>query len=389
MTTFPRTEFEARAAKARAEMADAGVDVLLVDSGELLAWLTGYTGSETMYRAAFLPLECSPWFVLRSLDADPCRRRAWFDDVVGFPDTASPPDVMAKELSRRGYAGARIGVDTRSYGFCTHTAENLRRLLPDATFVPLPDIGTQLRARKSKAEVAVLRKASGIADEAMATLSSRFLCGMRPRDAAAIAAGVFLRSGADTGEVGPIVKAAGDNEFLHGVATDEPLTTGDILHVELVPKVAHYSARLMRSLVVGKPDADRARVAASLVALQDGQIAAMRAGAVASAVDAIMREGAVSAGLRARYENVTAYTLGLVARTPRTSDFSYVFLPTSDWRLESGMVFHVYASAAGIAFSETVLVTEGGGERLTSFPRELVTIPVQQQSDTRPPAPPF
>ncbi|WP_246710088.1 hypothetical protein [Rhizobium leguminosarum] len=38
-------------------MASAGVDLLLVDSGELLAWLTGYTVSETMYRAAFLPRE--------------------------------------------------------------------------------------------------------------------------------------------------------------------------------------------------------------------------------------------------------------------------------------------------------------------------------------------
>ncbi|MGO7591736.1 aminopeptidase P family N-terminal domain-containing protein [Rhizobium leguminosarum] len=54
---FSRAEFDRRIACARDAMASAGVDLLLVDSGELLAWLTGYTVSETMYRAAFLPRE--------------------------------------------------------------------------------------------------------------------------------------------------------------------------------------------------------------------------------------------------------------------------------------------------------------------------------------------
>ena len=54
---FPREEFAGRVAKARAAMEEAGAELLLVDHAEFLAWLTGYTVSETMYRAAFLPRE--------------------------------------------------------------------------------------------------------------------------------------------------------------------------------------------------------------------------------------------------------------------------------------------------------------------------------------------
>jgi hypothetical protein len=68
-------------------MAEAGADILLVDHAEFLAWLTGYTVSETMYRAAFLPREGEPWFVLCELDAGPCRDVCWFSDIVGFADT--------------------------------------------------------------------------------------------------------------------------------------------------------------------------------------------------------------------------------------------------------------------------------------------------------------
>jgi Xaa-Pro dipeptidase len=33
---------------------------MLIDHGELLAWLTGYTVSETRYRACLVPLQDEP-----------------------------------------------------------------------------------------------------------------------------------------------------------------------------------------------------------------------------------------------------------------------------------------------------------------------------------------
>ncbi len=79
-------------------------------------------------------------------------------------------------------------------------------------------------------------------------------------------------------------------------------------------------------------------------------------------------------GLRPTYQNVTAYTLGLYTRTPRTSDFSRVFLPTSNWLLREGMVFHLYATAQGLGFSETVAVGKDGGIRLTQSPRRILSV---------------
>lgn len=370
---FPREEFAARVAKTRAAMAEARADLLLVDHAEFLAWLTGYTVSETMYRAAFLPRDGEPWFVLRELDAGPCRDACWFDDIVGFADTADPHRVMAGEIDRRGFAQARIGADHASYGFTAATRDRLAALLPRTRFVDLPGASDCLRAVKSPAEIALIGEAAGIADKAMAAIAGRARPGLSPRAAAAIAAACFLENGADSGETGPIVPGVGDHEFLHGVMTAQPLADGDILHVELIPKVRNYGARLMRPVLIGEDRRGLSPVAARLVALQDRQIGAMRPGALACDVDAILREGVLAEGLRPVYDNVTGYTLGLYGRTPRPSDFSRVFLPTARWRLEQGMVFHMYASAAGLGFSETVVVEAGGGRRLTCSPREILT----------------
>jgi Xaa-Pro dipeptidase len=169
-----------------------------------------------------------------------------------------------------------------------------------------------------------------------------------------------------------VVKASGSHEFLHGVFKTEAIGPGEILHVELIPRVANYGARMMRPIVVGQAATELVSAAERLVALQDRQIEAMKAGVLASEVDAIIRQGALSQGLRPLYENVTAYTLGLYTRTPRTSDFSRVFLPTSDWPLEEGMVFHLYATAQGLGFSETVVVGKDGGVKLTGTDRAIL-----------------
>ncbi|GGF44347.1 Xaa-Pro aminopeptidase [Aliidongia dinghuensis] len=369
---FGAEEFARRVVEARAAMAAAGADLLLVDHGELLAWLTGYTVSETMYRAALLPLEGEPWFVLRALDEDPCRRKTWLRDIVGFVDTADPHGVIAETIAARGLARARIGADFNSYGFSAHTRDRLQALLPAARFVDLSGLSDRLRRVKSPAELAVLAQAAAIADSAMEAVRCQARPGITPREASAVAAAEFLRLGADIGDVGPIVRGAGDNEFLHGALGTEALGEGDVLHVELIPKVANYGARLMRPILVGADRRGVGRIAERLIQLQDRQIAAMKPGTAAAEVDALLREAVLAEGLRARYDNVTGYTLGLYARTPRTSDFSYAFRPNADWRLEAGMVFHMYASAGGIGISETVVVEPAGGRRLTTAPRRLL-----------------
>ncbi|AYG69344.1 MULTISPECIES: Xaa-Pro peptidase family protein [unclassified Rhizobium] len=369
---FPRDEYDWRIAKAHAAMDAAAVDLLLIDSGELLAWLTGYTVSETMYRAALLPRHGQPWFILRELDEAPCREKTWITDVIGFADTDDPHRVIADSIRNRGFAGARIGVDVAAYSFSADTAARLQAHLPKAHLVALPGISDRLRWIKSAREIAALAEAAAIADKAMRAILQNVRVGSSTRAAAATAAATFLLEGADTGETGPIVKASGNHEFLHGAFKGELLGAGDILHVELIPRVGGYGARLMRPIAIGDATPKLHEIAARVVSVQDEQIEAMRPGIAAREVDAIVREGLKSSGLRPNYDNVTAYTLGLYTRTPRTSDFSRVFLPNAGWQLEEGMVFHVYATAARLGFSETVVVTPKGGRRLTTATRRLL-----------------
>jgi Xaa-Pro aminopeptidase len=301
-------------------------------------------------------------------------RPAGSPDILGYADDDDPYAMVAEAVTAHSHARGRIGVDFASYAFTADAHRRLRALLPEAELVDLGPVSDTLRACKFPDEIELITRAAGIADETMRLLAEGVRPGMRVREAAAIAAAAMLRLGADEGGPGPVVRAAGAMEFLHGSGLDAVLASRDVLHVELTPRVRHYGARLMRPLILDPSPAQLER-AARIVALQDRQIAAMQPGAEASAVDRVLRAAVLAEGLRADYPNVTGYTLGLYGRTPRPSDFSFAFHPGAAFVLQPGMIFHMYASAQGMAFSETVLVAEYGPCRLTQAPRAAIPVP--------------
>ncbi|MCK1604785.1 aminopeptidase P family protein [Bradyrhizobium sp. 166] len=371
---FPKDEYEARVARVRQHMAARNMDLLIIDQSEFLVYLTGFPISENMYRACLLPCVGAPIMILRAVDLGPFNESSWVTESVAFADWEDPIQVLAETIGRLGYAGARVGIDEESYCMPLRRFKQLAAQLIDAIFVDFSGVMATLRARKSEREIAVLRRAAKIGDLGIAAALNVAGAGKSARDAAAAVYQVFMQEGADAARAGIITAGVG-NAFLHGGLTEGPFVRGDILHMELLPYIDGYSARLMRSAVIGEIEPRRSELGRRLIEIQDRQFEAMKPGASAADVDAVVRKAMLAGGLRADYSNITGYSLGCYPlHTPRTSDFSRIFLPTADWALEQGMAFHMYVSADGIAISETVLVTETGYERLTRSPRQVFEV---------------
>lgn len=369
---FAPAEFDVRLARLKERLRAAEVDVALFDEIEAMTWVSGFGSSANRWRCVAIPLEAEPFFLIRALDASVCRQRSWIGDVPTFRDWEDPMPALAAALAARGLDRARIGLDFESYGTSLRRFAAMQAALPGARFVDIGPVVAELRLIKSPAEIELLRRAAAIADEALRRAAAVCVPGGSQREAAKVAQMTFVEMGGDPYRPGPITAGRGW-DFLHGHLGDAPLAPGDVVHIELTPRIHGYSARVMRCVVLGEPEPERQRAAEILAGLQDRQIAALKPGARAADVDAILREGVIASGLRDNYDNITGYTLGLYGDAgPRTSDFTRILHPGADWRVGAGMVFHIYASAGGAALSESVLVTETGPELLTHLPRGLL-----------------
>lgn len=367
---FTPDEYEARVAKVRDEMRRRGADLLLVDQFEHLVYLFGYLPTAARYQGCLLPLDGQPHMIVRALDLPTFLVQSWVRSYTAFDDTEDPIELAAREATRLG-VGRGLAVETDSHFLTVQRYQQLAASLPGSRLVDFSGFMWSLRWIKSGAELAYLREAAAIADASILAAVAAAGEGRTERDPAIGMYSTAIELGADNGRVGLFAYGA-TSDTLHGRLGTGRLERGRILHLEAVPQVRGYSARIMRPVAIGGASPEQARVAARLIAIQDEQIAAMRPGAISGEVDAIVRDQVIGEGIRSDYPNATSYTLGYHA-TPRTTDLTRAFLPGATWALEAGMVFHVYVWARGMAFSETVLVGEDGPERLTKIERKLFT----------------
>ena len=317
---FPEEEYAERLGRLRAVMEARGVAMVIVDEPEMLHYFTGFAVSENLYRAAVIPADGMPTMIVRLLDEQPFLAAAWFDQRRAFDDLEDPVAIVADVIG----AADCVGLDMNSYCMPAKRFQHLAALLPGARFVDFSDTFRPLRLNKSPREVAVLRQAAGIADEAMRRAIAAAVPGTTSRTAAAVASSSFIELGADFGRSGPITVGRGWN-FLHARISDDTLQPGDVLHLELVPKVNGYCAKLMRPAVMGPPPAELSEAAAALIELQDRQIAAMVPGAGA-------RSMRVCAMIMLTTPATRWVTISNRAHVPATSPGCSRTVPNGGWK---------------------------------------------------------
>lgn len=366
---FPVEEFQSRLTALRAIMTRRQVDLVVIDQFEHMVYFGGHLPTAAMYQALLVPLDGDPVAVIRALDAPVFTETSWLSDCVAIGDSDNPLRVVAETIIAKGHGTSTIGVERDSHFLTVNRAMELETRLPDAKVVDFSGHMWEMRQVKSPLELACLEFAAEICDRATSAGFEAAAAGVNEREVCAAITSEALRNGADNTRL--VLMASGPRSAaLHGALGHRTLADGDILHVEMVPHFRGYTSRIMRPKSISTPTDEQMRIAETMIRIQDEQFGAMKPGAEAKEVDRILRKGILSAGLRQDYTNVTGYTLGLVF-IPRTSDFTRVFLADSDWRLEENSVFHMYAWAGGMAFSETVVVTPTGGRRLTKMERKL------------------
>jgi len=370
---FPVREFEQRCAAIQSEMAQRRTDLLLLDQPEAVFHLVGYAMSEGFQQYCVVPRQGTPVMVVRSVDAGTCREHSWIDRVIGHGDWEDPIQVVAALVDTERWPCKQIGVDMTSYNLTVNRYEHLRQVFVDAAFDDYSRFLAAQRVCKSEREIAYLRRSSQIADETLDEMLLELRPGVTIRSCTALAAARIIERGGDPGVVGPITRNLDDGK-MHAMVSDDRIHEGDVLHVELIPQYMGYASRIMRPVSMGPAPQEVIDRAARIIGLQNKQLDAMKPGVSASEIDAILRNGMLSSGLKSVYTNITGYNLGYYQlHTARSSDFSYIFRPIDQWALKPGMVFHMYTVASGLAFSETIRITEEGSERLTKTERNILT----------------
>jgi Xaa-Pro aminopeptidase len=263
--------------------------------------------------------------------------------------------------ARLGYQGAQLS--HASY-------RRLRRLYAG----PLRDVRqsvTLLRAVKDEAEVALLRRAAAVTDEALQSVVARGLVGRAEREVAWDLQAEYHRLGAEGEAFAAIVAAGEHGAQAHALPGERVIRAGDLVVIDTGARVDGYCSDITRTFAAGEPSRELRRIYEVVLAAQLAGLAAVRAGAHGRTdVDAAARTVIEEAGFGERFGHGTGHGVGLQVHEAPTLG------RTRGDRLEAGMVCTVepgiyVGGLGGVRIEDTVLVTPGGCERLTMSPKEL------------------
>lgn len=378
---FAPDEYADRIARTCARLRVAGFDGLLIFRQESMYWLTGYdTFGYVFFQCLLLTVDGRMALLTRAPDRLQARFTSTIEDIriwVDAPD-ANPATHLAGIAREFGLAGAALGVEWESYGLTARNGQRLAAAMAGtATLEDASELVSRLRLVKSAAELACVRHAAGLADEAWAAAISAARPGAFEGDILADMQGVVFRGGGDDPANEYIIGSGSGALMCRYFSGRRHLSADDRLTLEFGAAWRHYHACLMRTLVVGRIDP---RLVSMHAACHDALLAAedaLRPGApVGAAFDAHARV-LDAAGLGHARLNACGYSLGATF-APNWMDWPMLY-HANPVEAAPGMVFFVHIIAfdevPGLAMTlgRTSVVGERRSEPLSRASLDLMT----------------
>lgn len=383
---FALSEYRTRLQAIRAEMARRGLDLLIVNDIANQHYITGYDGwSFYTPQVVLVPLvDEEPVWIGRAMDAAGGLLTVWMrpENVVGFPEDhvqrtdRHPMDWIAEWISQKGWGRGTIGIELEAYYYSPKAHAHLTAGLPNATFQDADLLVNWIRSVKSEAEIDYLRKASRLAEAAVAAAYEVIAPGVRECDAIArIQAAQIAGSPDFAGDITalPPTILAGENASApHVMWSDRRFGETETVALELAGVVRRYTAGLARTMQLGKMPIKVSDTSKAVLEGMDAVLATVKAGVTAEEVEASWRQVIQRYGLKK--ESRIGYSIG-VAYPPDWGEHTISLRPGDNSILKPGNVLHsilgMWMDGWGIEVSETFLVTEQGYETLTDFPRAI------------------
>jgi Xaa-Pro aminopeptidase len=348
-------------------MRENGLDLVLLFDRDNIRYFTGFRLNRVVTSILAVSPDEGPTYIVAKLDLNRAKRGGWIDRVIPFPEDA--PNYLDALCPLFGGSGGRIGIEKDSLSLAQ--AEYLRGLSGEKSeFVDVRAITSELRAIKSDAEIACLRRAAEIASCVMERVQEAVRPGVREIELSSWTEYLMGQEGAEGASFEPFFMS-GENAWLpQRVSSQKVLAEGELALLDMGAIYDGYCSDITRTFAIGDISPEQERIFRVARQAQRAAIEAVRPGVRACDVDAAARSVIEDAGFGDCFPHLTGHGIGVSTHEAPIVDRG------SDTILQPGMVLTVepgiYLPGVGAArVEDMIVVTPSGCEVLTSAPREL------------------
>ena len=354
------SEREARTERARELMTANKLDAICLTGGTSLRYFTGIRwGTSERLFAYVIPRKADPFYICPAFEEERAREQAGDKPrILTWQEDEDPYALVGKGLAS---SAITIGMEERTIFMY---ADGIAHSNRGSTVVSATPVTAGCRARKSSAELALLKLANNVTLEAYRAAWKQVHEGMTNRDLTTLIEAAFTQLGFP----GNVSVQVGEFSALpHGSAKPQQIREGSIVMMDDGCAVEGYSADVTRTVVFGKPT-DKMRKLHDIVRrAQSAALGAAKPGAPCEAVDMAARKVIEDGGFGPGYKYFThrlGHGIGLDGH-----EWPYL-VRGNKLPLAPGMTFSdepgIYIRGEfGMRHEDCMYITENGAELFT------------------------
>ncbi len=240
----------------------------------------------------------------------------------------------------------------------------------DVTFVACTDLGSDIRAVKDEAEIACIRRAAKIADEAFVKMCTSLSKGMTERGAAALLDYNMSLLGSEGAAFSTIAASDLRGAMPHAEADNVEIPENCLMTFDFGAKANGYRSDITRTIHIGNPKRDLCDLWELVFEVQQKCLRSVKAGIPCREIDALARELFAKEGMDKYFTHSLGHGVGLaVHESPTLSRRSNEILcKNMIVTIEPGLYIE---GLGGVRIEDSVVVTKDGCEILTHAPYRM------------------
>ena len=360
-----------RLEKLTASLLTSKLDAVILNPGPTLKYLSGLN-FHLMERPVvlFIALGKDPLLVLPELELPKVDLFPYKVTAIAYGENPSEwDDAFRKAAQTLSLDGKRIGVEPRQLRLMEF--RHVKAGASEADFPDASDVFADLRLRKDKAEVELMRAAVKIAQDALEAVIPQIKIGMTEKEVASELVVQLLKHGSESEmPFAPIVSAGPNAANPHASPSDRKIQAGDLLVVDWGATHDGYISDLTRTFAVGEVDEEYKKIHKLVQEANAAGRAAAKPGVPCANVDIAARNVIEKSGYGKYFTHRTGHGIGMEGHEAPYMRGDNMQI------LEAGMAFTVepgiyLTGRNGVRIEDNLVITEDGAESLSDMLREI------------------
>ncbi|HHX37038.1 MAG TPA: aminopeptidase P family protein [Clostridiaceae bacterium] len=349
-----------------AQLKERNLSGALLTSRENTRYLTGFTGTTSL---TLIAPEGSTILVDSRYIEQAKSQCAASDLAVQLIEQNMKTDLynLIKGLSL-----LHIGIEDKD--LTVHQYRELLEGVPELEVTGLSDLLSNNRVCKDPGEIALLKQAVAISDEAWTELLPQIRVGMTEIEIAGRLEYLMRQKGAAGPSFDTIIGSGYRSALPHGVASEKKIEPGDVIVMDFGCIYGGYCSDITRTVFVEYIDEEMGKIYDIVLAAHKKAKEGIKAGITGKAADAIAREVIATSGYGDYFGHSLGHSIGLLIHE------SPNFSPAYTGEIPAGAVLSVepgiyLPGKGGVRIEDIGIVTEVGYETFTQASQEKIVIP--------------